>query len=186
MAAELFPVGAVMAAELFPVGAVMAEEKDPLSYFADYGSSGSESSEEEEDRSLTRNGKAPGTGRKLPGPEQLFQKISRPSFLSNPLKQHIDWDRRVIRAPEEPPREFKVWKTNAVPPPETYQAERKAPPAELDMAIKWSSIYQDNGDDAPHIASNSNLLPQEESEENHDVSGDEQEEPSASKKRKVS
>ncbi|MBN3297128.1 CA052 protein, partial [Amia calva] len=54
--------------------------------------------------------------------------------------------------PYQPAKEFKPWKTNAVPPPESYVPEEKkktAPPG-LDMAIKWSNIYEDNGDDAPH------------------------------------
>ncbi|TTI46060.1 N(G),N(G)-dimethylarginine dimethylaminohydrolase 1 [Bagarius yarrelli] len=50
-----------------------------------------------------------------------------------------------------PPKEFKVWKSNAVPPPHSYEVkEKKGPPPGMDMAIKWSSVYEDNGDDAPH------------------------------------
>lgn len=51
----------------------------------------------------------------------------------------------------QPPKAFKVWKTNAVPPPQTYVTEekKKGPPAGMDMAIKWSNVYEDNGDDAP-------------------------------------
>lgn len=51
----------------------------------------------------------------------------------------------------QPPKEFKVWKNNAVPPPQSYEVkEKKGPPPGMDMAIKWSSVYEDNGDDAPH------------------------------------
>lgn len=59
----------------------------------------------------------------------------------------------------QPPKEFKVWKSSCVPPPETYAAEKKPPPPELDMAIKWSDIYEDNGDDAPQSVRKARLLP---------------------------
>ncbi|XP_075471756.1 UPF0690 protein C1orf52 homolog [Ascaphus truei] len=173
-----------------------AEEKDPLSYFAAYGSSSSSSScssdssggEEREERAPGKAGKRPllSGDRKLPRPDELFQSVSRPAFLYNPLHKHIDWDRRVLRAPQEPPKEFKVWQTNAVPPPESYQAEeKKAPPPELDMAIKWSSMYQDNGDDAPPHANKAKFLPEEEAEEDPAASDDDQDEPSSAKKRKT-
>lgn len=59
-----------------------------------------------------------------------------------------------------------MWKTNAVPPPETYSIKEKKPPPppELDMAIKWSNIYEDNGDDAPQQTNKVNFLPEEEQE----------------------
>lgn len=60
---------------------------------------------------------------------------------------------------QQPPKEFRVWKSNCVPPPETYAAEKKPPPPELDMAIKWSNIYEDNGDDAPQSVRKARLLP---------------------------
>lgn len=47
-----------------------------------------------------------------------------------------------------------------MPPPETYSTEKKPPPPELDMAIKWSNIYEDNGDDAPQNAKKARLLPE--------------------------
>ncbi|KAM8930026.1 UPF0690 protein C1orf52 homolog [Pelodytes ibericus] len=166
-----------------------AEEKDPLSYFADYGSSSSESSsgEEEEAKSRVPVRTAPAPDRKLPRPDQLFQSVSRPAFLTNPLSKNIDWERRLLRAPEEPRREFKVWKTNAVPPPESYQTEeKKGPPPEMDMAIKWSNMYQDNGEDAPQNATKAKFLPEEETQENSGTSDNDEDEPSATKKRKVS
>ncbi|KTF86143.1 hypothetical protein cypCar_00046758, partial [Cyprinus carpio] len=87
----------------------------------------------------------------LPKPDDLFRSVSKPAFLYNPLNKVIDWDRRAVKAPEEPPKEFKVWKNNAVPPPQTYVTEekKKGAPDGMDMAIKWSSVYEDNGDDAP-------------------------------------
>ncbi|XP_053549856.1 UPF0690 protein C1orf52 homolog [Bombina bombina] len=171
-----------------------AEEKDPLSYFAAYGSSsssGSDSSDEEQGEAkcvhaVKRVLPAEDKKEKLPGPDELFQSVTRPAFLYNPLNKHIDWDRRVVRAPEEPPKEFKIWKTNAVPPPDSYQTEqKKGPPPELDMAIKWSSMYEDNGDDAPQQASKAKFLPDEEVQENSAASDEEQDEPSSAKKRKV-
>lgn len=67
----------------------------------------------------------------------------------------------------KPAREFKPWKTNAVPPPETYgEPERKkGPPPGMDMAIKWSNVYEDNGEDAPKPhAGKALFLPKEEQE----------------------
>jgi len=58
-----------------------------------------------------------------------------------------------------------------VPPPEVYSPpEKKPPPAPaVDMAIKLSNIYEDNGDDAPRPAGRARFLPEE--EEEHTVSG---------------
>ncbi|XP_027729779.1 UPF0690 protein C1orf52 homolog isoform X1 [Vombatus ursinus] len=176
-----------------------AEEKDPLGYFAAYGgssNSGSSSSSSSEDDSepeeAGREAREPAEpaagggaaeGMRLPKPDELFRSVSRPAFLYNPLNKQIDWERHVRKAPEEPPREFRVWKTSSVPPPETYGVREKKPPPppELDMAIKWSNIYEDNGDDAPQNANKVKLLP--EGEETLE-SDDEKDEPT-SKKRKV-
>ncbi|KAM9128931.1 UPF0690 protein C1orf52 homolog isoform 1-T1 [Pangshura tecta] len=174
------------------------EGKDPLGYFAAYGGdSSSSSSDSESDEPHAAGGEAAGAageaaggspGRKprLPGPDELFRNVSRPpSFLYNPLNKQIDWERRVVRAPEEPPKEFKVWKSNAVPPPEIYSIKEKKPPPppELDMAIKWSNIYEDNGDDAPQQTNKVNFLPEEEQEPSE--SDDEKDEPASAKKRKL-
>lgn len=53
-----------------------------------------------------------------------------------------------------------------MPPPETYAVKEKKPPPppERDMAIKWSNIYEDNGDDAPRHVNNVQFLPEEEQE----------------------
>ncbi|KAM5148643.1 UPF0690 protein C1orf52 homolog [Mantella aurantiaca] len=162
-----------------------AEEKDPLSYFAAYGSSESSSEEEDGDEEeRPTEVKRPQPARRLPGPDELFQTVSRPAFLSAPSGSAINWEKRLIRPPEEPPKEFKAWKTNAVPPPESYKIEeKKGPPPELDMAIKWSSMYQDNGDDAPQQVSKATFLPDDEIAPE---SPDEEDEPSSAKKRKVS
>nr|XP_033772805.1 UPF0690 protein C1orf52 homolog [Geotrypetes seraphini] len=170
-----------------------AEQKDPLGYFAAYGSSSSSDSDSGDEEPVRRGlgaaveNEAQGRVeaiKRLPKPDELFQSVTRPSFLSNPLNKQIDWERRVLRAPEEPPKEFKVWKTNAVPPPETYQTEvKKPPPPELDMAIKWSNIYQDNGDDAPQNANKACFIPEEEKDEEPPESDDD--EPASAKKRKI-
>lgn len=57
-----------------------------------------------------------------------------------------------------------MWKSNAVPPPQSYEVkEKKGPPPGMDMAIKWSSVYEDNGDDAPHRqAEQARVLPDDE------------------------
>ena len=66
----------------------------------------------------------------------------------------------------KPAREFKPWMTNAVPPPESYTAEperKKGPPPGMDMAIKWSNVYEDNGEDAPKpYTGKAQFLPAEE------------------------
>ncbi|KFO85741.1 UPF0690 protein C1orf52, partial [Buceros rhinoceros silvestris] len=86
----------------------------------------------------------------------------------------------------QPPREFKVWKSNAVPPPETYSPPEKKPPPPpaLDMAIKWSNIYEDNGDDAPRQAGKARFLPDEE-QELLESDGEKDDEPASAKKRKL-
>lgn len=66
-------------------------------------------------------------------------------------KNHTRTDMFYIFPCFQPPKEFKVWKSNAVPPPQSYEVkEKKGPPPGMDMAIKWSTVYEDNGDDAPH------------------------------------
>ncbi|NXQ30768.1 CA052 protein, partial [Alaudala cheleensis] len=185
--------------------AMAAEGEDPLGYFAAYGSSSSDSEPEEPqpDERPAGAGKASGgsPGRpRLPPPSsrlnstsiladaEMYKSITRepPAFLYNPLNKEIDWESRVLRAPEEPPREFKVWRSNAVPPPETYSPpEKPAPPAPaLDMAIKWSNIYEDNGDDAPRQAGKAKFLPDEE-QEPLESDGEKDDEPASAKKRKV-
>ncbi|XP_068808732.1 UPF0690 protein C1orf52 homolog isoform X2 [Struthio camelus] len=155
-----------------------AEGKDPLGYFAAYGSGSSSSSSDSEgdeagggERQAGGGGAAgaggsPGRRPRLPPPDELFRRVSQPpAFLYNPLNKQIDWESRVLRAPEEPPREFKAWKSNAVPPPpELYSLPEKRlpPPPALDMAIKWSNMYEDNGDDAPRPGGRARFLPDEE------------------------
>ncbi|KAK5613428.1 hypothetical protein CRENBAI_021822 [Crenichthys baileyi] len=126
-------------------------------------------------------------GAALPRPDELFSSVSKPAFLYNPLNKEIDWDSLTVKPPEEPVREFKPWKTNAVPPPESYAAEpekKKGPPPGMDMAIKWSNVYEDNGDDAPQAYSGkARFLPAEEQPSDSD---EESQKPSvSSKKRRV-
>ncbi|MGH0185834.1 UNVERIFIED_CONTAM: hypothetical protein FKN15_022233 [Acipenser sinensis] len=108
-------------------------------------------------------------------------------YLNIPNKGHVVLHRTPEEYPEsaKPAKEFKVWKTNAVPPPESYTTEQKksAPPG-MDMAIKWSNMYEDNGDDAPQPAGEQArfLPPDEEPSESDDNDKDE---PSSAKKRKV-
>ncbi|XP_043086228.1 UPF0690 protein C1orf52 homolog [Puntigrus tetrazona] len=112
----------------------------------------------------------------LPKPDDLFRSVSKPTFLYNPLNKVIDWDRRAVKAPEEPPKEFKVWKSNAVPPPQTYVTEekKKGAPDGMDMAIKWSNVYEDNGEDAPQAHGGpAHFLPEEEESQQPDSDDDE-------------
>ncbi|XP_060685608.1 UPF0690 protein C1orf52 homolog [Hemiscyllium ocellatum] len=175
-----------------PVPVAMAD-RDPLSYFAGYGSSGSESESEPEPGpgpgpaavgdgagGAQAQAQASASPAALPRPDELFSSVSRPSFLGRPGSGLINWEQRVVRAPEEPPREFKVWKTNAVPPPETYAVEEKKPPSGVDMAVKWSCMYQDNGEDTPQRKAA--LLPDEpEISESDEDDGDDV----SAKKRKI-
>ncbi|KAF3690645.1 UPF0690 protein C1orf52 -like protein [Channa argus] len=126
-------------------------------------------------------------GPSLPKPDELFRSVSKPAFLYNPLNKQIDWDGLAVKAPEEPAREFKPWKMNAVPPPESYAAEsekKKGPPPGMDMAIKWSNVYEDNGEDAPQPhTGDAQFLPAEEQPSDSD---EDSEKPShSSKKRRV-
>ncbi|KAK1803357.1 hypothetical protein P4O66_004020 [Electrophorus voltai] len=150
------------------------EKREPRNFFMGYDDlSDSDSDGDPDDGEPTvearRGGGGPGTtraagGAPLPGPDELFRSVARPAFLYNPLNKRIDWESRVVKAPEQPAKEFKVWKTNAVPPPQSYVAEqKKGPPPGMDMAIKWSNVYEDNGDDAPHApGSRTHFLPEEE------------------------
>ncbi|XP_054835152.1 UPF0690 protein C1orf52 homolog [Eublepharis macularius] len=170
-----------------------AEGKDPLGFFAAYGSddsssAGSDSEDEEgagSQREATPQRGSPEGKPRLPRPDELFSSVNRPAFLYNPLHKEIDWESRVVRAPEEPPKEFKAWSTNAVPPPETYSVKetKPPPPPELDMAIKWSNMYEDNGDDAPKHANKISFLPDKEQEAFQ--ADDEKDESASVKKRKL-
>uniref|UniRef100_A0A671E350 Uncharacterized protein n=1 Tax=Rhinolophus ferrumequinum TaxID=59479 RepID=A0A671E350_RHIFE len=90
-----------------------AQEKDPLSCFAAQGSSSSGSSEEESNSELENRSRRAldpetwgrGCGNKtekwLPGHAGLFGTVTRPAFLYNPLNQQGDWERHVVKAPED-------------------------------------------------------------------------------------
>lgn len=89
-----------------------AEGKDPLGFFAAYGSDNSSSAgsdaedEEGSGRGAKASSKQPQNGiperkSRLPGPDELFRSVNRPAFLYNPLHKEIDWESRVVRAPEE-------------------------------------------------------------------------------------
>uniref|UniRef100_A0A8C7WTT6 Chromosome 1 open reading frame 52 n=1 Tax=Oryzias sinensis TaxID=183150 RepID=A0A8C7WTT6_9TELE len=177
-----------------------------LGFFSSYDNL-SDSSEDSEDEGASRRkkpgGEAPGDGAgsskaagkraagggggALPRPDELFNSVSKPAFLYNPLNKQIDWDTLTVKPPEEPVKEFKPWKTNAVPPPESYTAEpekkKKGPPPGTDMAIKWSNVYEDNGEDAPAHTGKARFLPPEE----QPADSDEESEKSATsaKKRRV-
>ncbi|XP_061539788.1 UPF0690 protein C1orf52 homolog [Phycodurus eques] len=124
---------------------------------------------------------------RLPKPDDLFNSVSKPAFLYNPLNKEIDWDNLTVKAPEEAPREFKPWLTNAVPPPQSYAAEpekKKGPPPGMDMAIKWSNVYEDNGEDAPNAhTGKAQFLPPE--EQHVDSDEDSKTSSSSAKKRRV-
>lgn len=115
---------------------------------------------------LQQGTKRSASGVPLPKPDELFETVSKPAFLYNPLNKEIDWDSLVVKAPEEAPKEFTPWKTNAVPPPQSYSApepeKKKGPPPGMDMAIKWSNVYEDNGEDAPAHSGKARFLPPEE------------------------
>ncbi|KAK2835211.1 hypothetical protein Q5P01_015695 [Channa striata] len=186
----------------------MSEEKKSgsLGFFSSYDDLSDSSNDSDSDEEGQSRKKRPGTdaadggaqssshglkraadGASLPKPDELFRSVSKPAFLYNPLNKQIDWDSLTVKAPEEPVREFKPWKTNAVPPPESYAAEpekKKGPPPGMDMAIKWSNVYEDNGEDAPqHHTGNAKFLP---ADEELSESDEDSEKPSQSaKKRRV-
>lgn len=188
----------------------MAEEKNSgsLGFFSSYddlsdSSDESDSDEERDSRKRRAGTDAAGSGAEpsqhgtkraaggapLPKPDELFSSVSKPAFLYNPLNKQIDWDSLAVKAPEEPAREFKPWKTNAVPPPESYAAEpekKKGPPPGMDMAIKWSNVYEDNGEDAPQpYTGNARFLPAEEEEEPCDSDEESDKRGLSAKKRRV-
>ncbi|KAG5275638.1 hypothetical protein AALO_G00122910 [Alosa alosa] len=184
----------------------MTEKKksDSLNFFMGYDdlSDSSDSSDDEGPKSSkTKDGasasrsdgsqqgtKRAAGGTPLPKPDDLFRSVSKPTFLYNPLNKQIDWESRIVKAPEEPPKEFKVWKTNAVPPPESYATEekKKGPPPGMDMAIKWSNVYEDNGDDAPQAAmGKARFLPEDEQLPDPESDDDDADDSKSSKKRRV-
>ncbi|XP_029905974.1 UPF0690 protein C1orf52 homolog [Myripristis murdjan] len=188
------------------------KESDSFRFFSGYddlsdsSDDGDGSGSDEERKSLRKasqrpgedapggGGRSPGQGTKraaggapLPKPDELFRSVSKPAFLYNPLNKQIDWESRTVKAPEEPAREFKPWKTNAVPPPQSYASEpekKKGPPPGMDMAIKWSNVYEDNGDDAPQpYTGNARFLPAE--EQSPDSDEDDAQKAMSAKKRRV-
>lgn len=183
----------------------MAEKKKPgaINFFMGYDDlsdssdssddEGPESSKTKQEASASSNVSAQqGTkrasgGTPLPKPDDLFKSVSKPTFLYNPLNKQIDWESRILKAPAEAPKEFKVWKTNAVPPPESYATEekKKGPPPGMDMAIKWSNVYEDNGDDAPQAAAKARFLPEEEDQFSDPESDDDKNSSKSAKKQRV-
>ncbi|XP_028299643.1 UPF0690 protein C1orf52 homolog [Gouania willdenowi] len=185
----------------------MAEEKKAgsLGFFSSYDDLSDSSSDSDEegqcekkkpDSEAAAGGSAPssqpGTKRtagsaSLPKPDELFSSVSRPAFLYNPLNKQIDWDNLTVKAPEEPAKEFKPWQTNAVPPPESYSTEpvkKKGPPPGMDLAIKWSNVYEDNGADAPKAHSGkAHFLPPEEQPPDSDEESTDKQDASAKKRR---
>ncbi|XP_061859827.1 UPF0690 protein C1orf52 homolog [Colius striatus] len=85
-----------------------------------------------------------------------------------------------------PPKEFKVWRSNAEFPPETYSPPEKKPPPPpaLDTAIKRSSVYENNGADAPRPPGKARFLPVEEREA-LESDGEKDDEPVSTKKHKL-
>ncbi|XP_037106137.1 UPF0690 protein C1orf52 homolog [Syngnathus acus] len=190
----------------------MAEEKKSgsLGFFSSYDDLSDSSDSDEEtghrrrDPSQKPETEAKGSGaissqqeskgeageKRLPKPDELFNSVSKPAFLYNPLNKEIDWDNLAVKAPEEAPREFKPWMTNAVPPPQSYvaaepemQKKKKGPPPGMDMAIKWSNVYEDNGEDAPKAQTEkAQFLPPE---EQHVESDEESKTSPSAKKRRV-
>ncbi|XP_076026332.1 UPF0690 protein C1orf52 homolog [Genypterus blacodes] len=191
----------------------MADEKKSgsLGFFSSYDdlsdssdSNGSDSDEEGQSGKKKSGSGAPGGGSRspqqgsaraaagapLPKPDELFSSVSRPAFLYNPLNKEIDWDSLAVKPPEEAPRVFKPWKTNAVPPPDSYASEperKKGPPPGMDMAIKWSNVYEDNGEDAPQAHTGKAMfLPSEEQQQQPSDSDEDSDKPAMSaKKRRV-
>ncbi|XP_068599754.1 UPF0690 protein C1orf52 homolog [Brachionichthys hirsutus] len=178
----------------------MSDEKKSasLGFFSSYvdlsdSSDGSDSDEDGKSRkeseapSSQHGAKRPAGGAALPKPDELFRSVSKPAFLYNPLNKEIDWDTLAVKPPEEPAREFKPWKTNAVPPPASYAVEperKKGPPPGMDMAIKWSNVYEDNGQDAPKAhTGKARFLPTEEQLSESDEESNE--EGLSAKKRRV-
>ncbi|XP_032835911.1 UPF0690 protein C1orf52 homolog [Petromyzon marinus] len=163
--------------------AMAGELPDPLSFFVLAASSndsdGSSSDEEEEGGRGGRGGGAgggggggggakrlcteqrgsggDGGGGRLPSPALLLSRVLEPSFLQNPYRGHIDWERRAVKGPEEPPREFKPWLSTAARAPAATAASpavasgaavpgavKRAAPTGPDLAVRWSQMYRDD------------------------------------------
>ncbi|XP_016112398.1 UPF0690 protein C1orf52 homolog [Sinocyclocheilus grahami] len=147
----------------------MSDEKQPegRNFFMGYDDLSDSSSDSDGRESGVKNRSEPepsGAPEAQSRNRAAEEPLHKPDDLSR-LNKVIDWDRRAAKAPSEAPKEFKVWKNNAVPPPQTYVTEekKKGAPDGMDMAIKWSNVYEDNGDDAPQAHGGpAHFLPEEE------------------------
>ena len=95
---------------------------DPLNFFAEDSSDSDEGEDAgEKDARPDKDSEAERDGAdKLPSPDSLFKSVGRPSFLDNPNKKFINWDRFV--------------KTNTAAEDENHEAEGYAaipPPSSL-------------------------------------------------------
>ncbi|TWW58237.1 hypothetical protein D4764_07G0009560 [Takifugu flavidus] len=168
----------------------MSEEKKSgsLGFFSSYDdlSNSSDGSDSDDDGGLVKK-TAPSTapvesgsqssqqatkraagGASLPKPDDLFRSVSKPAFLYNPLNKEIDWDNLTVKPPEE-----------------SYSAEpvkKKGPPPGMDMAIKWSNVYEDNGEDAPKAGKAQFLPPEEQLSDSDEEANNDK---ASSKKRRV-
>lgn len=98
----------------------MAEKKksDSLNFFMGYDDlsdssdsssddEGPKSSKTKDEASASRSDasqqgtKRAAGGKPLPKPDELFRSVSKPTFLYNPLNKQIDWESRIVKAPEE-------------------------------------------------------------------------------------
>lgn len=72
----------------------------------------------------------------------------------------------MVKAPEEPPKEFKTWKTN---PPALGDLRHRAPTSLRGWLWRnWSNRQEDNGGDAAQKAGEARLLPEGETVESGD------------------
>ena len=135
---------------------------DPLAFFAADGSSsesedetaaGQKESHQDKPSDPTQDGKD-----KLPSPDTLFKSIGRPSFLDNPHKNVINWDRFVKSSESEEPNIHQSGNYAAIPPPSSLGNSSTATPggSKLTRSILGSGVVEFSSPPVEY-ANNSNV-----------------------------
>ncbi|CAB1441529.1 unnamed protein product, partial [Pleuronectes platessa] len=103
--------------------------------------------------------RSPASERSGPGGLPLPNRTSCPLVsnthacpLNNPLKQADRLDSLSVHKPRGACQTVQAVEDKRCAASDSYAAEpekKKGPPPGMDMAIKWSNVYEDNGEDAP-------------------------------------
>lgn len=134
---------------------------DPLSFFAGDDSSSSESGEEEgtgDQDNDPSSDPAAANPNKLPSPDSLFASVKKPSFLTDPSKRDVDWDKFVKNDTEDLTNIHTEEGSNyaAIAPPKDGVAGSKKVHSSLSAAIVRTYSNTDGSISAPPVRYSSN------------------------------